>query len=124
VWEYLYRYLLLCLTCNVIERIFGILKRCFRLMVAAPEYVLETQAKFPPALAAIHNFICVHDLNDVSKEAEKEADMQPWHRRQLGDLGRGSISWRESQQASKRCDDIANVMWRQYIAYTDVRDGQ
>ena len=93
-------------------------------MVAAPEYVLETQAKFPPALAAIHNFIRVHDLNDVSKEAEKEADMQPRHHRQLGDLGRGSISWRESQQASKRCDDIANVMWRQYIAYTDARDGQ
>jgi hypothetical protein len=92
-------------------------------MVAAPEYVLETQAKFPPALAAIHNFIRVHDPHDVSKEAEKEAAMRPWHH-QLGDLGGGSISWRESQRASKRRDDIANAMWRQYVAYIDVRDGQ
>jgi len=42
---------------NVIERIFGVLKWRFRILLLAPEYGLDVQAQIPTALCAIHNFI-------------------------------------------------------------------
>ena len=42
---------------NVIERIFGVLKRRFRILLLAPEYNIEIQNRIPAALAALHNFI-------------------------------------------------------------------
>jgi hypothetical protein len=49
---------------NVIERIFGVLKRRFRILVIPPEYSVKVQAQIPSALSAIHNFIKIHDPND------------------------------------------------------------
>src|ERR1700734_2352747 len=46
---------------NVIERIFGVLKRRFRILVIPPEYSVKVQAQIPSALCAIHNFIRIHD---------------------------------------------------------------
>ena len=91
-------------------------------MVAAPEYPLEMQAKFPPPMAAIHNFICVYDPYDINSEVEKEVERWPLYS-QPGDLGRGSISWREREWATKQHDDIAKAMWAQYVAYLDAREG-
>jgi hypothetical protein len=49
---------------NVIERIFGVLKRHFCILLIAPEYGLDIQAWIPSALCAIHNFNRKHDLPD------------------------------------------------------------
>jgi hypothetical protein len=49
---------------NVIEHIIGVCKHYFKLMVAAPEYNLWTQAKIPLALGALQNFICIHNPTD------------------------------------------------------------
>ncbi|EIM83130.1 uncharacterized protein STEHIDRAFT_63960, partial [Stereum hirsutum FP-91666 SS1] len=38
---------------TVVEHIFGVSKRKFHLSVCKPEFSLETQAKIPPALAAL-----------------------------------------------------------------------
>jgi hypothetical protein len=48
---------------NVVERIFGVLKRRFRILLLAPEYSFEIQARIPAALAALHNFIQVNSLD-------------------------------------------------------------
>jgi hypothetical protein len=53
---------------NAIERIFGVLKRRFRILLIAPEYNLEIQARIPAALCAIHNFIQEHDPNEGELE--------------------------------------------------------
>ncbi|KAF5354500.1 hypothetical protein D9758_012403 [Tetrapyrgos nigripes] len=53
---------------NVIERIFGVDKRRFKILTVAPEYPFQTQVKLPPAAAALHNFI--HRL-DPTDNAEK-----------------------------------------------------
>ncbi|KIJ18010.1 hypothetical protein PAXINDRAFT_26137, partial [Paxillus involutus ATCC 200175] len=47
---------------NVIEHTFGVLKRCFRILLLAAEYSLDIQAQIPAALCMIHNFILVLDL--------------------------------------------------------------
>jgi hypothetical protein len=54
------------LACNVIERIFGVVKRRFQILLLAPEYNLEIQARIPAALCVIHNFIAKYDSSDAS----------------------------------------------------------
>ena len=68
-------------------------------------------ARLPPALAAIHNFICDIDPIDINDFTEAE-DMQPdWH---SGDLADALPHHAERERANNRCDDIANAMWDQY----------
>ena len=49
---------------NVVKRIFGVLKRRFRILLLPPEYDLKVQARIPSALCAIHNFIRHHDPSE------------------------------------------------------------
>jgi hypothetical protein len=49
---------------NVIERIFGVLKRRFRILLLAPEYDMDIQGRLPVALCTLQNFIRVHDPGD------------------------------------------------------------
>ena len=49
---------------NVVERILGVLKRRFVLLEASPEYPFDMQARFIPALGAVHNFLRIHDPSD------------------------------------------------------------
>ena len=41
-------------------------------MVAAPEYSSEVQAKVIPALCALHNFIRIHDPDDLDDQDRQE----------------------------------------------------
>jgi hypothetical protein len=41
-----------------------VLKRRFRILLLAPEYDLDIQARIPTALCAIHNFIRKHDPDE------------------------------------------------------------
>ena len=61
-----------------------------------------------------------HD--NIDSEVEKEVERWPLYS-QPGDLGRGSISRKEREWATKRCDDIAKAMWAQYVVYLDAREG-
>ena len=56
----------------MVERIFGVTKRRFRLMVATPEYTPEIQARVILALCALHNFVRVHDPDDLDDEDTQE----------------------------------------------------
>lgn len=51
---------------NAVERVFGVLKRRFRILSIPPEYSLQVQSTIPVALAVIHNFIrrCADPLQD------------------------------------------------------------
>ncbi len=42
---------------NEVERIFGVLKRRFRILAVEPEYPFKTQVNLVIALTALHNFI-------------------------------------------------------------------
>ena len=53
---------------NVIERIFGVLKRRFRILQLAPEYNIDTQSRLPAALSALHNFIRTQDPDDTEMQ--------------------------------------------------------
>jgi len=115
---------------NVIERIFGVIKRRFKLMSAAAEYNLRTQAKIPCALAALHNYIRIHDPDDDATEDfdfldDSTTETNPYGNlhQESDDLG-GHISNAEKQRASDRRDDIARAMWADYERERELRRSQ
>jgi len=97
--------------CNAIERIFGIIKRRFVILRHAPEYSMKVQACIPPALCTIHNFICIHDPNEIHDFDIVQADPEPG---QWGELALGPPTHQERVQADERWDRIAQAMWISY----------
>jgi hypothetical protein len=109
---------------NVIERIFGILKKRFRILLLPPEYDMEIQARIPSALCALHNFIRQHDPLEFIDLDEELGSGNEEHR-DHGDHGldghdHGELSTTSVVDASERDrartkrDHIANEMWVQY----------
>src|SRR6202040_321643 len=76
------------------------------------EVNMYLQARFPPALAAIHNFIWNHDPQDID-DVEVLADLDPGAR--TGELADGITRAAEREWANCRQDDIAQQMWAQYL---------
>ncbi|KAJ6495494.1 hypothetical protein C8R45DRAFT_824167 [Mycena sanguinolenta] len=98
---------------NILERIFGVFSR-------APEYDMDIQARIPPALAVIHNFILRHD--DVEWEdilAMNAEDPNPGFRNddldtELGTLAAGPTDDAEKARSESRRDVVAQAMWESY----------
>jgi hypothetical protein len=95
---------------NVIERIFGVVKRRFQVLISSPEYPIKTQVRLVPALAALHNFVSIYDpvdefddITDIStpKLGVDNADDQTQH-------------IYENEEASHFRDRIAGQMWLDY----------
>jgi hypothetical protein len=95
----------------VVEQIFGVLKRRFHILIHPPEYDLDIQARIPPALAAVHNFIRRHDPDEIEEFADSE-DLEPGE--YLGELALGPPRAAERERANTRRDRIAQDMWVQY----------
>jgi hypothetical protein len=106
---------------NAIERIFGVLKRRFRILLIAPEYNLETQARIPAALCAIHNFIQEHDPNE--EEVDEERDVAGGGLGNLNEQEGGPAPELEDEPASLLRNQIAQDMWDQYQQVLAEREG-
>ena len=109
---------------NVIERTFGTLKRRFSLMVASPEYSEDKQAKFIPALCALHNFISVHDHDDIpcsGQQLSSGIDIPP-STTPVEPPRPAWVSEQEELSASVKRDKIAAEMWAGYQQYLMERD--
>lgn len=99
---------------NVVERIFGVLKRKFKILNNAAEYSVDTQIHLIIALTGLANFLTIHE--GISKEELDEVD---------GDIQRESESIAgmtlpiepESAEMAARRDQIAEVMWEDYCLY-------
>lgn len=100
-------------------------------MTSPAEYDIHTQAKIPCALAALHNYIRIHDPEDDG-DSEDE-DYQSEHGSGADNdveedepdpesLG-GHISNAEKQRATARWDRIAQEMWVDYLRETREREG-
>ncbi|KIO00923.1 hypothetical protein M404DRAFT_151496, partial [Pisolithus tinctorius Marx 270] len=103
---------------NVIERIFGILKRRFRILLLAPEYDIDIQARIPAALCAVHNFIRTHGeseegTDDISLDEDDEGEQQPGPRTNP-QATEGTRNLEEDILMRGMRDDIATAMWADY----------
>ena len=109
---------------NVVERIFGILKRRFRILRIPPEYGMGVQAQIPPALAALHNFIRQYDPQEIQMYDDELRDeplelQMALHPESAGELRTVSVTPNERRQANERRDKIADDMWEQYRDYLE-----
>ncbi|OBZ68423.1 putative nuclease HARBI1 [Grifola frondosa] len=110
---------------NAIERIFGVFKKRFRILRLPAEYSLDIQARIPPALASIQNFIRRHGMSDretiLELQREIEAEIAALTMDQLGDLADGPTSPVEKAEGDSRRDQIATAMWNDYLVIIQAR---
>ena len=99
---------------NVVERILGILKHWFRILLLAPEFSLEVQSKIPAALCVLHNFTRIHDPSDDNDDnsdftdEEDNGDNNNWATENTAEVNM-------NEEAQEMCDHIANTMWNDYL---------
>jgi hypothetical protein len=101
---------------NVIEHIFGVLKRCWAILTQAPQYNMSIQARVPPGLAVLHNFIMTHDPADIEEYLTDPNLVDPQPGTQ-GILAEGYVEHAEQECATEARDSIVQVMWDQYQQY-------
>lgn len=115
----------------MIERIFGVFKRRFKLLIQPPEYPIEMQARFVVALSVLFNFIRIWDPSDIEGGSTLDTDDLEMRDGADGEeqgldgtAGEevlppifGGISDEESKRASERQDAIAKAMWNDYCRH-------
>jgi hypothetical protein len=104
---------------NAIERIFGVLKRRFKILKAAPEYSIQTQIDIVLALTALFNFTRLRDGNIVDnyisifETEENTEDIQP----ETQAIESNKTNKVEARGMDILRDRIAEDMWKDYQQY-------
>jgi DDE superfamily endonuclease len=98
---------------NVIERIFGVVKRKFKVLNIAAEYSIDTQIHLVIALTGLANFLTVH--GNISQEELEEVD-RDIAAQETEPAVEVTVTPESSEMAARR-DQIANVMWEDYCLY-------
>ena len=110
---------------NVIERIFGVLKCCFRILLLAPEYSIQIQVRIPVALCAIHNFIRIHDpAEDEILTADDDDDNTPIdHDHEASAAATAEIDTPSARRAQAMWDDYLAICQQRGIRNEDSNSG-
>jgi hypothetical protein len=107
----------------VVERIFGILKRRFRILALPPEYSMDIQARIPPALCALHNFIRHFEPTEIDDyPPDVAADLIGAGHVEIEDLATEAVNSAQRNRMSLERDRIAQEMWDSYMAL--VQEGE
>jgi hypothetical protein len=97
---------------NVIEQIFGVSKKRFKVLTAPQEYDLKTQAQIMCVLAVLHNFIRTHNPEDIEPD---EADIVFDPDEECNNTRHSSP--REERSRAVECrETITRSMWAAYVA--------
>lgn len=102
---------------NAVERIFGVLKKRYVVLTRPSHFDMDVQARIPPALAAVHNFIWEHDWDDIQSygdTVDEEPGRLPATELQFGTLSQGPANQAEKDHASQHRDELAQAMWDDY----------
>lgn len=107
---------------NVIECIFGIVKERWVILIHLSQFDMDVQARIPPALAAIHNFIREHDPDEIREFADVTFDPNPgFVNHDHGTLANGRMTRADKERADVKRDEIAQGMWEQYQEFLQER---
>ena len=96
----------------MIERIFGVIKRRFKVLVLAQEYSLDRQSQLVSALGVLHNFILANDPNDTIPYDVEAHDIVT--NALTAHQEERVVTGVERARAAKQRDRIANHMWHDY----------
>ena len=90
-----------------------------------PEYSMAIQACIPPALATVHNFICIHNEDEI---LEFEGDLEDGEPGECdyGELAKGLPSHAEKICCEVKQDELVQAMWESYqaLVHEGMHDGQ
>ena len=94
---------------NVIERIFGVVKRKFKILGQVAEYSIDTQVDLVLALCGLYNFIrqhedIDHELAEVELEDEEGAEAK-------------EVKGTGNKYMNNKREEIAQQMWKDYQEY-------
>lgn len=113
---------------NVIERIFGVSKERFRAMLEGCEYPFPAQVKLISAMCLIHNFIRLHDAEELAAEFP---EFDEYYIPDVLDDEAGGDPTPVSAQNQHHPDSpdawrdsIAEAMWTDYCAKQNTRRGR
>jgi len=121
---------------NVIERIFGVIKRRFRILLLPPEYSIEVQAFIPVALCVLHNLITSHSEPENADDDDITQDWAASVERGDGveeDTGDEEIRFEDGGEAEAEAEEIgpidskalrdaiAEAMWSDYQGHLQAR---
>lgn len=95
------------------------MKQRFRILLLAPEYNLEIQARIPAALCSIHNFIRTHDSDQLD---QNEDLVEPDYGNDHNDHDNAEAAALRPDEPSARRDQIAQQMWDDYMEFCNERD--
>lgn len=108
---------------NVVERLFGVLKKRFKVLVQFNNWPIEAQITMMYSLAALHNFIRRHDaFNTVDLDEDDDLDGTSTD---IDDEGHSASA--VARMVSNRRNTIANDNWLQFFDYsyrTQIREVQ
>ena len=112
---------------NVVERVFGVLKKRWAILTRPSQFPMSIQAQVPPGLAATHNFIMDVDPLDIDNYLngdEDDLDPNPGQpqENEFGTLAAGAVTQTEKNRATLQRDDIAKAMWEDYQRVLRERD--
>ena len=110
---------------NVVERIIGVLKHRFWILIVPPKYKMDTQSHIPSTLCCIHNMICHHDPGDLRENDEEEVpapgevlvgdiDNQVVV---FGSLADGFVTAVQRDMMSLKREEIAQALWQDHTDY-------
>ncbi|EEB88367.1 hypothetical protein MPER_13833 [Moniliophthora perniciosa FA553] len=108
---------------NVVEHIFGVLKKRWGVLTNPLRYNMDVQARVVLALIAIHNLILQYDPQEQQDTADvgddDAVDLNPGYRTQdEGQLAETLVvPEAERTRAEAKRDRIAQEMWDSYQAY-------
>jgi DDE superfamily endonuclease len=119
---------------NVIERIFGVMKKRFQILVTMRDYEYATQVEIVYACIALHNFLAKHSGEDVIyvewdeefKVGQQQAHRLRATRRRDGNVEVHSdeeelttnVSQEQRERGQENRERIASRMWRAYVRQT------
>ena len=118
---------------NAIERIFGILKRRFKILSKQAEFSIQTQINIVVVTTALYNFIASNErIEDLDAEDRREAELQRQQQSQSSRRATKTFETpeeeatpaslkQESETMKARRDELAQRMWDDYIVYLETR---
>jgi hypothetical protein len=101
---------------NVIERIFGVLKRKYQILCTPSEYSIDTQARIVLGCTALHNWVrsIEGDKADIFLEAENDEDNGLRDIQPVVPYPTGIVT---SKKMDTFRDELAERMWADYQIY-------
>ena len=98
---------------NVVEHIFGVVQKCFKMMWCEAQFPIAYQSKAVLVMLALHNFIQANDPSDLNEEAAEDFPDPDGTEFAAGSNTRQTAA--EMQQANLERHVIEEEMWNNYI---------